>query len=440
MIVTRKGLPRRTFLRGLGTTLALPLLDAMAPAATTLATPVRRLGFLYVPMGAHRPMWNLPGKDLTDLSPTLSPLAGVREYCTVIDNLELKNAYPGTHATSNSAFLSAATSKWTESSDYYLGTTVDQLAAQQIGRETRLPSLELSMDLMSMVGQCDNGYACVYQNNLSWSSPNTPLPSEAHPRKVFERLFGDGGSSADRLAEMRKNASLLDWMQSDIARLQRKLGPSDRGKVSDYLDSVREVERRIQKAEAATADSHLPDLDRPVGVPAKYSDHAKLMIDLQVLAWQADVTRVIVFQLARETSNRAYTEIGIGEGHHPLTHNNGNPGMLAKCSQINKFHMGLFAYYLEKLKATPDGDGNLLDHSMLLYGSGMSDADKHDHTNLPVVVAGGKPQAGGRYVKYREITPMANLHLTLLDRVGVHVDSFADSTGKVIELEEPSAL
>jgi len=440
MIVTRKGLPRRTFLRGLGTTLALPLLDAMAPAATTLATPVRRLGFLYVPMGAHRPMWNLPGKDLTDLSPTLSPLAGVREYCTVIDNLELKNAYPGTHATSNSAFLSAATSKWTESSDYYLGTTVDQLAAQQIGRETRLPSLELSMDLMSMVGQCDNGYACVYQNNLSWSSPTTPLPSEAHPRKVFERLFGDGGSSADRLAEMRKNASLLDWMQSDIARLQRKLGPSDRGKVSDYLDSVREVERRIQKAEAATADSHLPDLDRPVGVPAKYSDHAKLMIDLQVLAWQADVTRVIVFQLARETSNRAYTEIGIGEGHHPLTHNNGNPGMLAKCSQINKFHMGLFAYYLEKLKATPDGDGNLLDHSMLLYGSGMSDADKHDHTNLPVVVAGGKPQAGGRYVKYREITPMANLHLTLLDRVGVHVDSFADSTGKVIELEEPSAL
>ena len=440
MIVTRKGLPRRTFLRGLGTTLALPLLDAMVPAATAATAPVRRLGFLYVPMGAHRPMWNLPGKDLTELSPTLSPLAGVREYCTVVDNLELKNAYPGTHATSNSAFLSAAKSKWTESSDYYLGTTVDQMAAQQIGKDTRLPSLELSMDLMSMVGQCDNGYACVYQNNLSWSSPTTPLPSEAHPRKVFERLFGDGGSSADRLAEMRKNASLLDWMQSDIARLQHKLGPSDRGKVSDYLDSVREVERRIQTAEAATADSHLPDLDRPVGVPAKYSDHAKLMIDLQVLAWQADVTRVIVFQLARETSNRAYTEIGIGEGHHPLTHNGGNPGMLVKCAQINKFHMSLFAYYLEKLKATPDGDGNLLDHSLLLYGSGMSDADKHDHTNLPVVVAGGKPKAGGSYVKYREITPMANLHLTLLERVGVRLDSFADSTGKVIELEEPAAL
>ncbi|HLX42120.1 MAG TPA: DUF1552 domain-containing protein [Bryobacteraceae bacterium] len=442
MIVTRKALPRRTILRGLGTTLALPLLDAMVPAVTALAAtpanPARRLAFLYIPMGAYRGMWNLPGKDLTELSPTLSPLANVREYCTVIDNLELKNAYPGTHATSNSAYLSAATSKWTESSDYYLGTTVDQVAAQHIGRETRLPSLELSMDLMTMVGQCDNGYACVYQNNLSWSSPTTPLPAEAHPRKVFERLFGDGGSSADRLTEMRKNASLLDWMQSDIARLRRDLGPGDRGKVNEYLDSVREVERRIQKAEAATADSHLPDLDRPVGVPAKYSEHAKLMIDLQVLAWQADVTRVIVYQLARETSNRAYTEIGIGEGHHPLTHNGGNQKMLAKCAEINKFHVSLFAYYLEKLKATPDGDGNLLDHSNLLYGSGMSDADKHDHTNLPILVAGGKPKTGGRYVKYREITPLANLHLTLLDRAGVRLDSFADSTGKLSELEPAS--
>jgi hypothetical protein len=440
MIVGRKALPRRTFLRGLGATLALPLLEAMTPAGTALASPARRLGFVYVPMGAHRAMWNLPGKDLMELSPTLSPLASIREYCTVVDNLELKNAYPGTHATSNAGFLSAAKAKWTESSDYYLGTTVDQLAAQQIGKETRLPSLELSMDLVSMVGQCDNGYACVYQNDLSWSSPTTPLPSEAHPRKVFERLFGDGGSSADRLAEMRKNASLLDWMQSDIARLQRKLGPSDRSKVSQYLDSVREIERRIQKAEASTADSHLPDLDRPVGVPAKYSDHAKLMIDLQVLAWQTDVTRVIVFQLARETSNRAYTEIGISEGHHPLTHNGGNPTMLAKCAQINNFHLGLFAYFLEKLKAAPDGDGNLLDHSVLLYGSGMCDADKHNHTNLPIVVAGGKPKPGGRYVKYREITPMANLHLTLLDRAGVRLDSFADSTGRLIELEEPAAL
>ncbi len=444
MIVTKKALPRRTFLRGVGTALSLPLLDAMAPAMTAVAAQpaasAKRIGFLYVPMGAHRPMWNVPGDDLTQLSPTLTPLANVRDYCTVVDNLELRNAYPGTHATSNSAFLSAAKSKWTESSDYYLGTTVDQVAAKQLGLETRLPSLEMSMDLMAMVGQCDNGYACVYQNNLSWSSPTTPLPSEAHPRLVFERLFGDGGTSSERLAEMRSNASLLDWMKQDISRLQRKLGPDDRSKVSEYLDTVREVERRIQKAEASIADSHLPDLERPVGVPAKYSDHAKLMMDLQVLAWQGDVTRVTVFQLARETSNRAYTEIGIGEGHHPLTHNGGNAEMLAKCARINAFHVSLFAYLLEKLKATSDGDGNLLDHSILLYGSGMSNADLHDHTNLPILVAGGKPKSGGRTVKYSKVTPLANLHLTLLDRVGVHIDAFADSTGKVQELEEPAAL
>jgi uncharacterized protein DUF1552 len=444
MIITKKALPRRTFLRGLGSVMSLPLLDAMVPSMTALAAtsakPVRRLGFVYMPMGAHRPMWTLPGTDLTQLSPSLTSLANVHDQCTVVDNMELKNAYPGTHATSNAAFLSAAKSKWTESSDYYLGTTVDQVAAKQLGKETRLPSLELCMDLLTVVGQCDNGFACVYQNNLSWSSPTTPLPAEAHPRIVFERLFGDGGSSADRLKEMRKEASLLDSMRLDIARLQRKLGPADRSKVSEYLETVREVERRIQKAESATAETHLPDLDRPVGVPAKYSDHAKLMIDLQVLAWQADVTRVIVFQLARETSNRAYTELGIGEGHHPLTHNGGNPEMLAKCSKINAFHVSLFAYYLEKLKATPDGDGNLLDHSVLLYGSGMCDADRHDHVNLPIIVAGGKSKAGGRYIKYPQPTPLANLHLTLLDRVGVRVDSFADSTGKVHELVEPLAL
>jgi len=444
MIVTKKALPRRTFLRGMGTALALPLLDAMVPPMTALAgvpaAHAKRLGFLYVPMGAHHPMWTPPGPDLRQLSPTLTPLANVRDYCTVVEGMELRNAYPGTHSSSNAAFLSAATSKWTESSDYYLGTTVDQVAAKRLGQETRLPSLELSMDLLSVVGQCDNGYACVYQNNLSWSSPTTPLPSEAHPRIVFERLFGDGGTSAERLAEMRTNASLLDWMKQDISRLQRKLGPGDRNKVTEYLDTVREVERRIQKAESSTADSHLPDLDRPVGVPEKYSDHARLMMDLQVLAWQGDVTRVTVFQLARETSNRAYTEIGIGEGHHPLTHNGGNPEMLAKCARINAYHASFFAYLLERLKATPDGDGNLLDHSALLYGSGMSDADRHDHTNLPIIVAGGKPKAGGRLMKFPEHTPLANLHLTLLDRVGVQADSFADSTGKVQELMEPLTL
>src|SRR5689334_6500442 len=337
--ITKRSLPRRTFLRGVAGTMALPLLESMIPAATALAktpaNPVRRLGFVFMPMGCDQSRWTLPGDSLDQLSPILSSLAPVREHVTAITNLELQNAYPGSHATSNSSFLSAAKAKLTESTDYYLGTTVDRIAAKQVGQETQLPSLELAMDLMEVVGQCDNGYACVYQNNLSWSSPTTPLPSEAHPRVVFERLFGEGGSSADRRRALGRRASLLDWVREDIARLQGQLGTADRSKVTEYLDTVREVERRIQKAEAQTFDSSLPDLDRPVGVPATYEDHAKLMFDLQVLALQGDITRVITFQLARETSNRSYPEIGVSDPHHPLTHNGGNPEKLAKVAMVN---------------------------------------------------------------------------------------------------------
>jgi len=448
MIVTKKALPRRTFLRGAGAALALPLLDAMVPPLTALAAtpanPVRRLGFVYIPMGSTIAEWTprCEAGPLTNLSPTLESLRPVMDHLTVVTNTELRNAYPGTHATSNAAFLSAATSKWTESTDYELATTVDQVAAQHIGKETRLPSLELAMDLLTTVGQCDNGYACVYQNNLSWSSPTTPLPAEAHPRIAFERLFGDGGSAAERDAELRKNASLLDWVMEDIARLQKNLGPSDRTRVTQYLDTVREVERRIQKAEAASADSPLPDLDRPVGVPAAYADHARLMFDLQVLAFQGDVTRVITFQLARETSTRTYPEIGVPDPHHPTTHHNNDPVKVAKVAKINAFHVSLFAYFLEKLKATPDGDGSLLDHSLYLYGSGMGNPNVHDHVNLPILVAGGAAvrHKGGRHIKYAEPAPLANLHLTLLDKVGVHLDRFADSRGKVKELLEPLSV
>jgi len=442
MIVTRKALPRRTVLKGVGASLALPLLDAMVPSLTALAaTPAnapRRLGFVYLPMGAHMPDWTPAGSgSLGQLSPILQSLAPVVDHLTVLTNLELRNAYPGTHATSNAAFLSAATAKWTESSDYYLATTVDQVAAKQLGHDTRLPSLELAMDLLATVGQCDNGYACVYQNNLSWSSPTTPLPAEAHPRVAFERLFGDGGSAEVRRADLRRRASLLDWIGEDIARLQKQLGPGDRRSIDQYLDTVREVERRIQKAEAATADSALPDLDRPVGVPAAYADHARLMFDLQLLALQGDVTRVITFQLARETSNRSYNEIGVAEPHHPLTHNGGNPEKLAKVAKINAFHVSLFAAFLEKLLATPDGDGSLLDHSVCLFGSGMGNPDIHTHVNLPILVAGGAGQVkGGRHIRYAEPTPLANVHLTLLDKVGVRLDSFGDSKGYVKELRE----
>jgi len=441
MIITKKALPRRTFLRGMGATIALPLLDAMVPSMTALArtaaAPVRRLGFVYMPMGCDLPRWIPPGEGrLAELSPSLKSLEPVVEQLTVISNLELKNAYPGTHATSNAAFLSAAKAKWTESTDYYLGTTVDQIAAQQIGHETLLPSLELSMDLLQTVGQCDNGYACVYQNNLSWSSPTTPLPAEAHPRIVFERLFGEGGSAADRRAALERKASLLDWVHEDITRLQNTLGADDRRRVGQYLDTVREVERRIQKAEADTTDAQLPDLDRPVGVPAAYADHARLMFDLQVLALQGDVTRIITFQLARETSNRTYPEIGVPDPHHPLTHHGNDPEKIAKMAKINAFHVSLFAYFLEKLKATREGDGTLLDHSLYLYGSGMGNPNVHDHVNLPILVAGGGTSGvkGGRHIKYGDPTPLANLHLTLLERVGVRMDAFADSQGKVDEL------
>ena len=448
MMITEKALPRRTFLRGVGATVALPLLDAMVPSMTALAQtparPVRRLGFVYVPMGSDIARWTPPGDGgaLKELSISLGPLAPVKDQITVVSNLELKNAYPGTHATSNASFLSAAKAKWTESTDYYLGTTVDQIAAQQMGQETQLPSLELAMDLLDMVGQCDNGYACVYQNNLSWSSPTSPLPAEAHPRVVFERLFGEGGSAAERRAALGRRASLLDWVRDDIARLQGTLGPGDRTKVSEYLDTVREVERRIQKAEAETENNPLPDLDRPVGVPAAYADHARLMFDLQVLALRGDVTRVITFQLARESSNRTYPEIGVPDPHHPLSHHGNIPEKLAMLAKINQFHVSLFGSFLEQLASVPEGDGSLLDHSLYMYGSGMGNPNVHDHVNLPIVVAGGGAgrTKGGRHIKYEEPTPMANLHLTLLDAVGVKLDTFSDSTGTIDTMLNPVAL
>ena len=447
MILTKKALPRRTFLKGVGATLSLPLLDAMVPAATALAKtpakPVRRLGYVFMPMGCDITRWTPPGGEKLDkLSPILSSLEPVKQDVTIVSNLELANAYPGSHATSNSAFLSAAKAKVTESTDYYLGTTADQIAARHIGQSTQLPSLEMAMDLLKLVGQCDNGYACVYQNNLSWSSPTTPLPAEAHPRIVFESLFGEGGTAQERRAALRKRASLLDSISEEITRLQRDLGPADRAKLEEYLTAVREVERRIQTAESDAAKNQLPDLDRPLGVPASYADHARLMFDLQVLALQGDVTRVTTFQLARETSNRTYPEIGVPDPHHPLSHHGNNAEKVALMAKINSFHVSLFAEFILKLKKTTDGNGSLLDHSLYLYGSGMGNPNVHDHTNLPTIVAGGAAgkMRGGRHIQYDKPTPLANLHLSLLNKVGVPMESFADSTGTVDELFEPLSI
>jgi hypothetical protein len=298
------------------------------------------------------------------------------------------------------------------------------------------------MDLNPLAGVCNNGYACVYQNCLSWSSPTTPLPSEAHPRIVFERLFGEGGTAAARREALRSRASLLDSFSGDIARLKQRVGLPDRVRVDQYLDSIREIERQIQRAEAATMDHTAPDLDRPVGVPAAFADHAKLMFDLQILALQADMTRVITFQLTREQSNRTYPEIGVPDPHHPTSHHGNVPEQIAKIAKINTFHVSLFAAFLERMKATPDGDGSLLDHTVYMYGSGMGNPSLHDHENLPILIAGGAASGlkGGRHIKYDKGMPLANVHLTLLDRVGVHLDSFGDSSGKVEDLFDPAAL
>jgi Protein of unknown function (DUF1552) len=448
MMVTKKAIDRRTVLRGAGMALSLPLLDAMIPAMTASAatplnpTKLRRIGYVYVPMGFYPKQWKPTGEKLDNLPSSLAPLQKLSDQVTVFSGFDLKNAYPGSHATSNSAFLSAARAKLTESSDYYLGTTVDQIAAKHIGSATPLPSLELSMDLLSLVGQCDNGYACVYQNNLSWSSPTTPLPSEAHPRLVFEMLFGEGGNSEQRRAALRQQASLLDGVTDEIVRLKNRVGSSDRNKIDQYLESIRDVERRIQIAESNVDQNPLPDLDRPRGVPAVYGDHARLMFDLQVLAFQGDITRVSTFQLARETSNRTYPEIGVPDPHHPITHHGGSVEKLEKVAKINRHHIELFAEFLSKMAAISEGNGSLLDHSLFLYGSGMGDPDRHDHSDLPILVAGGAAgkHRGGKHVRFKEDTPLSNLHLTLLNSVGVPLENFADSTGRIDALFDPVDL
>jgi uncharacterized protein DUF1552 len=449
MMLSKLALPRRTFLRGLSAAVALPLLDAMVPALTamtqTAARPIRRLGFVYIPMGAHISEWT-PAADgrITELSPILRSLNPHINQLTVISNLENQNAYSAAnHATANSSFLSATKAKPTAGADYQLGVTVDQLAARQIGTSTPLPSLELATDFNYVVGACDNGYACAYMNTLSWSTPTTPLPTEANPRVVFERMFGDGGTAAERQAELRKSGSILDWVLEDMSRLERKLGQADRTRVAEYLDSVREIERRIQMAERQDGAALPGTLERPIGAPQAWEEHVKLMFDLQVLALQADITRVITFQLAREVSTRTYPQIGVPEAHHPISHHANDPVKIEKLVKINTYHVSLFGYLLDRLKATPDGNGSLLDHSLYLLGSGMGNPDVHDHRQLPILLAGGGGGSlnGGRHIRYNEPTPLANLLLTMLDKAGIEMDKFADSTGKIQELGgEPLAL
>jgi hypothetical protein len=453
MFVTRSALPRRTFLRGIGATLALPLLDAMVPAMTALAQtaarPVRRIGFIYLPNGVARNFtginyWTPIGEGTSfEFSPILSPLASYRDRMVVISGLAQHQADAfddganGDHTRGTSSWLTGVHPKRTEGADVRNGISADQIAAAGIGKDTALPSLELAIDLNFLGGQCENSYSCAYMNTLAWRTATTPLPTENNPRIVFERLFGDGGSPEQRLARARENRSILDSVMDDLERLQTSLGPSDRTKVADYLDSVREVERRIQGLERRNA-SDLPDLVQPSGIPDHFGEHVKLMYELQWLAYRADITRVVTFMLGRELNFRTYPEIGITEGHHGLSHHQDNPTQLAKYARLNTYQTELFGGFLEKLQATPEGDGTLLDHSLFLYGAGLSNPNLHAHYDLPLALVGGAAGQlkGGRHVVYKQETPMTNLLLSMLDKAGVGVETLGDSTGRLDTLSD----
>ncbi len=444
MIITRKSLPRRTFLRGLGAAVALPLLDAMAPALTatarTAARPVRRLGFFYGPNGMFLSNFHPAGEGGRDfaMTPILQPLAPFRDQLTVVGGLSNRgvvspNEGGGVHSRAHAGWLNGVLPYKTEGADLKAGKTIDQYAADGLGAETSLPSLELTTDSNYLVGNCENGYACAYLNSTSWKDESTPLPHERDPRVVFQRMFGDGGSVAARLADMRRDRSILDATTESLRRLERRLGVGDRTRVGEYLDTVRDVERRIQRAEENNASTPLPELEQPAGVPDGYAEHLSLLYDLLALAFQADVTRVSCTQVAREQSGRTYPEIGVPEAHHTVSHHQTDPHNVAQYTKINVFQMSLFAEFVEKLRATPDGDGTLLDHCILVYGCGMGDGDHHTPFDLPVALVGGGAGrlAGNRHLKYPLHTPFMNLGLSLLEKVDVEVEHIADSTGRL---------
>jgi hypothetical protein len=448
MMITKKALSRRTVLRGLGVSVALPLLDAMVPAlsalSTTAAKPVQRFGFFYMPNGVamnHTGVnfWKpeTVGTGFT-MSPILSPLEPYRKQLTVVSGLHNRQAESlgdgnGDHTRSTASWLTGSHIKRTEGSDLRAGVSLDQIIASRFKKETPLPSLELAILPNSVTGGCDTGYSCAYGTTLSWASPTTPLPTQSSPRLVFEQLFGDGGSAAQRLAATRTKKSILDSAIGEMNGLQAKLGPKDRSTVSDYLDVLREVERRIQQTESKNAESPLPDYDRPgIGVPERFDDHAKLMFDLQHLAFQGDITRVTTFMYGAEQRARMYPEIGLNESHHAMSHHGNSPENFAKYAKLCTWHVDLFAYLVEKMRDTPDGDGTLLDHSLLMIGGGMSDGNIHSHMDVPIALVGGAGSLpGDRHIAATMGTPLSNLLLSVVNTAGVPAESFGDSTGAV---------
>jgi len=434
-MITRKAISRRIMLRGLGSAVALPLLDSMVPALCGAAKPFNRFGVVYVPNGMIMQNY-LPAKDGADyeMTPTLSALEPLREHFQILSGL---NCIPtpgrpgGAHAKASTRFLtdiSPPTSEtWLDA-----GISVDQILAQQIGKNTQLASLELAIESGETAGSCDTGYACPYTNTLSWTGPSTPLPTQNNPRLVFERLFGDSRSTdpKERRGRMRQQKSILDSVTQEVSRFKGALPQSDQTKLTEYLDSVRGVERRIQNAE--TENRQLPLVDRPDGIPANWEDHIKLIFDLMVLAYQSDLTRVITLMVGHEQSGMTYPQIGVPDAHHPISHHQREPEKVAKTAKINAYHVKMFTYLLERLRDTPDGDGTLLDHMTMIYGAGIADSNSHAPVNIPFLLAGGGAGSlkGGRHTNLKGV-PLANLHLTLMDQFGVSWDRIGDSTGRL---------
>jgi hypothetical protein len=444
MVITRKSIPRRTFLRGAGAALALPMLDSMTPALAIESKRPIRMAFVEVPNGIMNlnSEWTPKGEgaDFT-LSPIMQPLEQFRDRMLVLTGLDQQQSaglgfeVGGDHPRACTAWLTGTHAKMTSGADLHAGTSVDQIAAREFGKYTQVASLEVGLETPEVVGACESAYGCAYYNTISWRNENTPLPMENRPRAIFERLFGDAGTTdpQTRVALRKEDRSILDAVNESVKRLRGKLGGPDRGKIDQYLDAVRDVERRMQLAEAQ-GDRDLPQVAAPVGIPPVFSDYYKLMTDLMVLAWQTDMTRVNTFQIGHEMSGRAYPELGFGDSHHSVTHHHGDPEKIAKTIQINTFHTKMLAYYLEKLRSTPDADGSLLDHSMILYGGALNDGNLHLYTSLPLVLFAGGVSGikGGQHIRYPNRTPMTNLLLTMLDKAGVpRVESLGDSTGRL---------
>ncbi len=444
MFITRMHLPRRTVLRGLGATVALPLLDGMVPALTaqsrTAAAPIKRFGVFYVPNGMSMPYWyprHAEGK-LASLPPTLRSLEPFRDKVVICGGLDDESANlvkgGGDHARSAGTFLTCVPYKMTNGADVNNAVSVDQIAARELQNETQLASLELGIESNAMVGNCDGGASCAYTNTIAWRTPTTPLPIENDPRAVFERLFGTSGSTDPeaRLARMRRDRSILDLVNAELRGLGQVVGPGDRAKLDEYAEAIRDIERRIAMAEEQNT-RELPVVDQPIGVPSDYAEHAKLMMDLLALAYQTDLTRISTFMLAREVSGRAYPEVGVPDSHHPLSHHQDEPAKLNRLHLINEYQFQQFAYLVAKLDAIPEGDGSMLDSTLFLYGTGISDSNTHFHDDLPIALVGGKSAGidGGRYVRYPQDTPLANLHVTILEKLGTPVEAFGDSTGRL---------